>query len=95
MLDLEFGSFNVFQLKIIAAFCIVSILMALICFDIRKLHLRTAGAASFAMVFAYIKILCNLTVPFASISMLLLATSIPALIMLISIRSIQSLRARC
>jgi hypothetical protein len=94
MLDLNLSSINVFQLKNIAPSCIVSILIALIVFDIRRLHLRTAGVASFAMIFAYINILRDMTRPYDSIPMLLLATSIPALIMLFSIKSIQTLRAR-
>jgi hypothetical protein len=94
MLNFSFAVINLPLLKMIAAFSITSILVVLIFFDIRKVHLRLAGGASFAMVFAYINILSSLTQLYATIPMLLLATSLPLLITVLSIMPIQKLRDR-
>ena len=63
-----------------AAFSLVSVLVGLTVFDIRKLHRRLAGVAAFSMVFAYVKILSNLTSSNASLLALIFATSLPPLI---------------
>jgi hypothetical protein len=94
MLGFGYGAINVHLLKTIAAFSIVSILVVLVCFDIRKVHLRPAAAASFAMVFAYVKILSNLTQPYVTIPTLLIATSLPPIIALLCIMPIQKMRDR-
>ncbi|MBN1569073.1 MAG: hypothetical protein JXA73_14585 [Acidobacteria bacterium] len=75
-----------------AAFSLVSVLVGLTVFDIRKLHRRLAGVAAFSMVFAYIQILSNLTRPDASLLNLIFATSLPPLITVLIVLQIQKLQ---
>ncbi len=76
-----------------AAFSLVSVLVGLTVFDIRKLHRRLAGVAAFSMVFAHIQILSNLTRPNASLLNLIFATSLPPLIAVLITMQIQKLQA--
>jgi|WetSurSiteA1Bulk_404760.scaffolds.fasta_scaffold06891_4 hypothetical protein len=62
-----------------AALSLVSVLVSLAIFDIRKLPRRLAGVAAFSMVFAYIQILGNLTRSNASLLAFIFATSLPPL----------------
>ncbi len=53
ILSLHPGVVDVDLLKTVAAFSIVSVLVAFAIFDIRKLHRRIAGIAVFGMVFSH------------------------------------------
>jgi hypothetical protein len=75
-----------------AAFSLVSVLVGLALFDVRKLHRRLAGVAAFSMVFAYIQILSNLTRPNASLPAFIFATSLPPLIAVLTIMQFQKLQ---
>jgi hypothetical protein len=76
----------------IAAFSIVSVLIGLVFFDIRKLHRRLAGVAVFGMVFSYIHILSGLTRPYATLLDFVYATSIPSLIAVLFVLPIRRLQ---
>jgi hypothetical protein len=92
ILSLYPGVVDVDLLKIVAAFSIVSILVGLSVFDIRKLHRRLAGVAVFGMVFAYIQILSSLTRPHATLFSFVCATSIPPLVAILIIFPIHKLQ---
>jgi hypothetical protein len=76
-----------------AAFSLVSVLVGLAVFDIRKLHRRLAGVAAFSMVFTYVQVLSNLTRSNSSFWALVFATSIPPLIAVLAVLPIQKLQA--
>jgi hypothetical protein len=80
ILPLYRGAPDVSLLKTVAAFSIVSVLVGLTVFDVRRLPRRLAGVAAFGMVFSYMKILSNLTHANASVFYLVCATSIPPLV---------------
>jgi hypothetical protein len=75
-----------------AAFSLVSVLVGLTVFDIRKLHRRLSGVAAFSLVFAYIQILSNLTRSNASLLTFAFATSIPPLIAVLAVLPIRKLQ---
>ena len=79
-------------LKIVVAFSIVSALVALAIFDVRKLHRRIAGIAVFGMVFSNMQILSSLTRPLATLFDFACATSIPPLMALLILLPIHKLR---
>ena len=85
------------SLKLVAAFSIVSVLVGLAVFDVRRLHRRLAGLAAFSMIFAYIQILSNLTRDNGSLLFLACAASVPPLIAgsaVLLIHKLQSLLLR-
>jgi hypothetical protein len=86
------GVVDVDLLKTVAAFSIVSVLVALAIFDIRKLHWRIAGIAVFGMVFSNMKFLSNLTRPHATLFDFVCATSIPPLMAILILLPIHKLQ---
>jgi hypothetical protein len=81
-------------LKMVAEFSLVSVLVGLIIFDVRKLHNRLAGVAAFSMVFAYIQIFINLTRSNGTLFIFICATSITPLIAVLSVLPIRKLQDR-
>jgi len=75
-----------------AALSLVSVLVSLAIFDIRKLPRRLAGVAAFSMVFAYIQILGNLTRSNASLLAFIFATSLPPLTAVLITMQFQNLQ---
>lgn len=92
ILSLQPGAVDAAFLKMVAAFSTVAALVGLVAFDIRKLHLRLAGVAAFGMVFAYIKILSNLTQPQAAYFNFICATAIPPLVAVLIVLPIHRLQ---
>jgi hypothetical protein len=78
-------------LKMTLAACTVSMIAGLIVFDIRKLHQRIAGIAALGMIFAWIKLLVNLTAPPCLLSSIF-ATSLPPLIAVLMILPIKKIQ---
>jgi hypothetical protein len=91
ILSLHPGVVDVDLLKTVAAFSIVSVLVAFAVFDIRKLHRRIAGIAVFGMVFSNMQILSNLTRPHATLFGFVCTTSIPPLIAILILLPIHKL----
>jgi hypothetical protein len=92
ILSLNPGVIDIDLIKIVAAFSIVSVLVALAIFDIRKLHLRIAGIAVFGMVFSNMQILSSLTRPHATLFDFLCATSIPPLMAMLIVLPVHRLQ---
>jgi hypothetical protein len=85
---------NLSLLKIVLAFSIVSVLVGLTVFDVRRLHRRLSGVAAFSMVFGYIQILSNLTRDNGNLFYLLCVTSIPPLVAVLMALPIRKLQDR-
>jgi hypothetical protein len=81
-------------LKTVAAFSIVSALVGLTVFDVRRLHRRLAGVAAFSMVYGYTHILSSLTRDNGNLFYLLCASSVPPLVALLMVLPIQKLQHR-
>jgi hypothetical protein len=94
MLNVSYVAIDFSAMKMTAVFSIVSVLIGLIFFDVRKVHRRMAAVAAFGMVFPYMKILSSMTRPYASIPILLFATSLPPLIAVLFIFPIRKLQDR-
>lgn len=88
------GAAAIASLKIAFAFSMVSVLVGLAIFDIRKLHHHIAGVAAFGMAFAYIQILSNMTRSTASLSGLAMVASIPPLMAVLAGIPIRKLKSR-
>jgi hypothetical protein len=92
ILPLYRGAPDVSLLKTVAAFSIVSVLVGLTVFDIRRIHRRLAAVAAFSMVFSYMRIFSNLTGDNGSILYLVCAASIAPLIAVLVILPIGKLQ---
>jgi len=91
------GTLDASVLKPAAIASLITILVGLIFFDIRRIHRRLAGVAAFGMVSAYIQILCNLSGAYPTIFDFLFATSIPPLVAVLvamQIPKLQNLRLK-
>lgn len=91
------GTLDASVLKTAAIASLITILVGLIFFDIRRVHRRLAGMAAFGMVSTYIQILCNLSGAYPTIFDFLFATSIPPLIAVLvamQIPKLQNLRLK-
>jgi hypothetical protein len=92
ILSLHHIAIDASLLKTVAAFSIVSVLVGLTVFDVRRLHRRFAGLAAFSMVYGYTHILINLTRDNGSVFYILCATSIPPLMAMLIALPIQKLQ---
>jgi len=92
MLSLHPHAVDAAFLKMVAEFSIVAVLVGLIVFGIRKLHLRLAGVAVFGMVFAQMQILSNMTSSNSALLDFMCATSIPPLMAVLIVLPIYRLQ---
>ena len=81
------------SLKTVAAFSIVSLLVGLTVYDVRRLHRRLAGLAGFSMIYTYIQILSNLSCDNGNLFYLVCATSIPPIVVVLIALPIQRLQS--
>ncbi len=81
-------------LRGIAAAWLVTMLVSYSVYDIRRLGRRLAGMAVFGMVFAFVQILSNFNGSYISIWNFVYATSIPPLLAVLTLLSIQRLQNR-